>query len=199
MPVRLRLALALAASLLLASATALLVGAADRAPDPSPPTPFAGGMLPPGMPTAGFRLRDQDGALVDARALRGRPVVLTFLYTSCRETCPLAAQQIRGALDLLGRDVPVVAVSVDPANDTAASARRFLLRQKVTGRMRFALGPAPALQRVWRTYGIQPQGRDVEHSAHTILIDPRGRPRVGFPTSRMTPEGLAHDLRLLGA
>ena len=30
-----------------------------------------------------------------------------------------------------------------------------------------------------------------------LLIDKRGRQRVGFPMSELTPEGLAHDVKVL--
>ena len=73
-------------------------------------------------------------------AYRGRTVVMTFVYSTCEDTCPAQVQSIRGALDRLGRDVPVLAVSVDPRNDTPARARRFLLEQHMTGRVRFVLG-----------------------------------------------------------
>ena len=129
--------------------------------------------------------------------MRGKPVVVTFLYTTCRDTCPLTAQQIRVALDDLGHDVPVVAVSVDPANDTPRRAQAFLLKQGLRGRMRWALGSARELQRLWRAYGIQPQSEDAEHTASTILLDGRGVQRVGFATSVLTPDGLAHDIAML--
>ena len=38
------------------------------------------------------------------RELRGRPAIVTFLYTTCEDTCPTQAQQIKGALDELGED-----------------------------------------------------------------------------------------------
>ncbi len=132
-------------------------------------------------------------------ALRGHVVVVTFLYTTCRDTCPIAAQQIAGALDRLGHDVPVLAVSVDPAGDTPARARRFLVARRVTGRMRFLLGSRAELAPVWRDYGIRPQGAGFEHSAYVLALDRRGRQRVSFPVEQLTPEGLAHDLRLLEA
>ena len=65
---------------------------------------------------------------------------MTFIYSTCEDTCPTQVQSIRGALDRLGRDVPVIAVSVDPDNDTPARARAFLLEQSMTGRMDFLLG-----------------------------------------------------------
>ena len=118
---------------------------------------------------------------------------------TCRDTCPLVAQQIRGALDDIGHDVPVLAVSVDPAGDTPRAARRFVARQSMTGRMRFLLGSAAQLQRIWRAYGIAPQTAGMDHTSHVFLLDRRGRPRVGFPADHLTPEGLAADLRRLDA
>lgn len=158
---------------------------------------FRGAVSPEGQPPASFALRDQDGRLVRASALRGSPVILTFLYTTCQDTCPVTAQQIRGALDQLGADVPALAVAVDPPRDTALRAKRFLQRQSLTNRMSFLLGSRTELQRVWRAYGVQPQEQGLDHSARVVLLDSDGRPAVAWPTERLTPEGLAHDLRLL--
>jgi protein SCO1/2 len=160
---------------------------------------FAGAVRPPGAQAPDFRLRDADGSTVRMAALRGRPVVVTFIYSHCEDTCPGQVQTIRGALDDLGRDVPVLGISVDPAGDTGASARRFLNEQRMTGRMRFLLGAERELRPVWRAYGIAPQRGRLDHSAYVVLVDAQGMQRVGFPHSVATSEGLAHDLRRLGA
>ncbi len=138
-----------------------------------------------------------DGRTVSAASFRGRPVVLTFLYTTCQDTCPTTAQQIRGALDRLDSPVPALAVAVDPPNDTPLRARRFLARQGLTGRMSFLLGSRQELAPVWRSFGVQPQEDGLEHSARVVLLDAAGRPAVAWPTDQLTPEGLAHDLSLL--
>jgi protein SCO1/2 len=130
-------------------------------------------------------------------ALRGSPVVVTFLYTTCEDTCPLTVDQIRGALDELGHDVPVIAVSVDPANDSARAAKRFSLQRRMTGRMRWVLGDEARLRRLWTAYGVAPQTEREEHSASTVLLDARGRQRIGFSTSVLTPQALANDIALL--
>jgi protein SCO1/2 len=157
---------------------------------------FAGSIRPQ-APPADFTLTDQDGERVRVADLRGAPVVVTFMYTTCEDDCPTMTQQVRGALDDLGRDVPVLAVSVDPANDTPARARTFIARQQMTGRMRFLLGDEEALQRVWRSFGIQPQEDGIEHSAAVVLLDADGVARVSFPVDQITPEGVEHDLRAL--
>ena len=104
---------------------------------------------------------------------------------------------MRDALDLLGHDVPVLAVAVAPPRDTPASARRFLAEQRLLGRFRFLLGPPEQLRRQWRAYGIRPQGDGFEHTAHVVLLDRRGVQRIGFPVDQVTPERLAHDIAAL--
>jgi protein SCO1 len=197
MHARVRLALMVAATVvILAAAGVILLAGAQRA-TPVGTAGFAGS-LRPDIPPRDFVLHDQDGRRVSLRQYRGQVVVLTFLYSTCRDTCPVTATTIRGALDALGHDVPALAVSVDPAHDTRDTAEAFLLRQGVSaGRMRFLMGTRAQLAPVWRAYGIRPQGNGFEHSAYVLLIDRRGRQRVSFPVAQLTDTALAHDIRKL--
>jgi protein SCO1/2 len=192
-----RLFLALMTLCLCAAAAVGGVVLARAGDEAAPAGAWEGAIRPPGTRLPDFRLSDQDGRVVTAADLRGGPVVVTFLYSTCEETCPSQVQSIRGALDRLGRDVPVVGVSVDPANDTPRRARAFLLEQSMTGRMAFLLGSREELSQLWEAFGIAPQRDGREHSAHTVLVDARGRQRIGFPASQLTPERLAHDLARL--
>jgi protein SCO1/2 len=158
---------------------------------------FEGAVIPRGVKAPDFDLRDEYGHAVSMRAFRGKPVVVSFLYTHCENTCPAQAQTIRGALDDLGHDLPAVAVSVDPPRDTADSARAFLSKQHALGRLHFVLGTRAQLAPLWKGFAIQPQTRNQEHQARMTLVDKRGYQRIGFPGAQATPELLAHDLRLL--
>ena len=194
----------LAVLTLLACGIAAVVGLAlarggSQSTTVSAQTGFAGALRPPGVPRAAFALDDERGQRVDASALRGRPAVVSFMYSTCRDTCPLIADQIRGALDDLPRAVGVVLVSVDPRGDTPLNAKRFLARHGLTGRAHFLLGTRARLAPVWHAFGVRPQAKGLEHSASTVLLDARGIQRVGFGPDDVTPEGLAHDLRRLGA
>lgn len=175
--------------------------AAALSDDDEPPPPAsepAGSLLPDGVRAPGFRLRDERGEPIAMTDFRGQPVIVTFLYTNCDDTCPAATQQVKGALDELGRDVPALAIAVDPPRDTAASARAFLSEQRMLGRMRFVLGSREELEPVWRGYAVRPQSAGMEHQARIVLVDKRGYQRIGFPVGMATPEGIAHDVRLLG-
>jgi protein SCO1/2 len=202
-PARLRLTLVVATvCLVIALAGVVLLGGGGGDPvSAAGPTGLHGGLRPPQARAIDFRLRDQDGALATMDEYRGRTVVVTFMYSTCQDTCPLTAQQIRGALDDLGRrhQVPVLAISVDPAGDTPLHVKRFLLEQHVSGRMRYLLGTRAQLAPVWRAYGIQPQGQGYEHTASTVIVDAGGQQRVGYLTDQLTPEALADDLRTLAA
>lgn len=166
----------------------------------APRSPFKGALRPPAAPDD-FSLRDQDGRLVRLAEQRGKVVVLSPMYTTCRDTCPIVAQQIRGALDDLSarerRRIVALALSVDPANDTPTSAKRFLVTRRVSGYLDFLLGSHSELRPVWRKYGFSPQTDEREHNSYVVLIDREGRQRVGFPVDFLTPEALAHDLRVL--
>jgi protein SCO1 len=160
---------------------------------------FEGAIMPDNLEAPDFTLTDQDGERISMRDFRGQPVIVTFLYTTCEDTCPLQAQTIRGALDELGEDVPAIAVAVDPPRDTPERARAFLSEQRALGRLDFVLGTRAQLKRVWDGFYVRPQSVTQEHNARFTLVDERGFQRVGYPGFEATPERIAHDIRLLQA
>jgi cytochrome oxidase Cu insertion factor (SCO1/SenC/PrrC family)/mono/diheme cytochrome c family protein len=54
--------------------------------------------------------------------IKGRIVVISFIYTSCREICPLITARLAQVYEKLGdkagKDIQFVSISIDPANDT---------------------------------------------------------------------------------
>ena len=163
----------------------------------APTTRFEGALMPEGVPAPDFALTDEEGRPIRMRDFRGQPVIVSFLYTTCEDSCPAEAQQMRGALDELDEDIPALAIAVNPPSDTPQTARRFLVEQRVYGRIRFVLGSRPELARVWRGFFVQPQSEESEHQSRIVLIDANGMQRIGYPGSEATPERLAHDIREL--
>lgn len=197
---RLRLTGLLAAVLVLAATAAIALTARGNEPPPDSTSPFRGALMPRGVPAPDFALRDEDGVPISVRELRGRVVLVAFLYTTCEDSCPLEAQQVRATLDTLGDDaerVAAIGVAVDPPRDTPRRARRFLIEQRVTGRMRFVLGSRRELEPVWRGFAIAPQTEESEHQARITIVDTRGFQRVGYSASDARPRDMAHDVRVL--
>ncbi len=167
------------------------------ASSPSLGAGFAGAALPPGQTVHDFTLADQRGRQVSLASLRGRVVVLTFLYSSCGAACVVIAQQIRGALDDLARPVPVLIVSADPAGDTRERIARFLREVSLSGRVSYLSGPLPRLRSLWSAYRVTPAsaGRGAfDLHASVLLLDRTGAERVIFQQEQLTPESLAHDI-----
>jgi protein SCO1 len=203
---RARLILAVAALLALAGAVlAALAVSSEEQDEPiavveGPESPFKGAVRPQAL-SGDFSLRDQDGDLVRSTELRGKVIVITPTYTTCEESCPIAVQQVRGALDDLSEAqrarVRAFALSADPDNDTPEGAQEFLLERRVRGYLDYLLGTRRELEPVWRKYGFAPQTETREHNSYIVLLDGRGRQRVGFPLQFVTPEALTHDIELL--
>jgi protein SCO1/2 len=130
---------------------------------------------------------------------------VTFIYTSCADTCPLLTAKLVRLQSRLGADfgskVFFVAVTVDPQLDTPEVLKRYAQAHGADlAGWAFLTGAAAEIQRVTRGYGIYtrktPLG-DVDHTFLTSLIDQRGTLRVQYLGVRFDPEELLRDLQAL--
>ncbi len=199
-----RLLLLVLVTLLAAIGVVLLTtrNSAETRTIPNTHTKFAGPVMPPGLVAKNFSLIDQNGHRVTLSSYRGHVVILTFIHSLCQDDCPFMVEQIKGALNDMpgsGAGIPTVGVSVAPKEDTVANRRKFLALHRMSSRIAFVNGSVSEMRHVWHEYAIAagtgPQG----HSAIVLLIDKRGIERVGFGAAQLTPEQLAHDLRVLEA
>ena len=162
-------------------------------------------------------LTDHRGQPVRLSDFRGKAVVLSFIYTACPDVCPIIAENLRVAYEILPEeardDVALLAVTLDPARDTQQALRDFTAVHRLANNPNwFALRGDPAtLERVWRDYGIFPgtsaapdgrgtpaAGGGMGHTDAIYLIDPEGRKRV-FMRSSATPQDIAENLAALVA
>ncbi|HEY5333436.1 MAG TPA: SCO family protein [Solirubrobacterales bacterium] len=136
-------------------------------------------------------------------SVRGEPAVITFMDSQCHQECPLVGRALAAGL----RQVPraerpmVIAVSVDPWEDTPASARRAMKRFGLAGfRWRWLLGRKAQLAAVWRRYHIQVRRTtgDIEHTDAVYLVDSRGFERAGM-VYPFLPTWVAVDLKTLAS
>lgn len=137
--------------ILLLLSIVLALAACSRGPQ------FRGNVLDPPRETLDFSLQDQRGRVTSLQQLRGQVVVLSFLYTSCPDLCPLTVGKMRSAADLLGDDaskVQIVAVTVDPARDAPEVALSYLNSWGVEETWRYLLGDEESLRPLWEYYWV---------------------------------------------
>ena len=197
-PVLIGLALALSL-LMVAGCGSGSSGEAKNASAAVQPSHFRGTAIPgKRLQAPDFALRDQDGRLVRLSKLRGRFVVVSFLYTHCPDVCPLIADNLNRAL-ARSRGLSVLAVSVDPKGDTPASVRRFVRAHRLGPRFRYLTGTRAQLQPIWNAYhlAVMP-GTTVAHSAFEVLVDRRGDERLLYD-AQVKSADVQHDLRTLEA
>jgi protein SCO1/2 len=160
---------------------------------------FRGTLLPDRPAAPNFALRDEHGHLVTLTGQRGRWVVVTFLYTTCPDVCPVIAGNLNAALRSAAArqaGLRVLSVSVDPVRDTPAAARRYARQHGLAPSFLWLLGNRPRLQRVWRAYRIAvlPGSKgSITHSTVELLIDPQGRERLVYGSTVKTAD-VVHDL-----
>ena len=178
--------------------------AADR---PLSPGGFVGAELIPPRPKPEFVLTGTDGRLYDfRRGTDGYLTLLFFGYTHCPDVCPVHMANIAAVLKRLpvdvGRAVRVVFVTTDPARDTPARLREWLVAfdPSFIG----LTGTPKELEQVQQTAGVMPAEPDttagpdytVGHAAQVIAYTPDNLERVMYPFGTRQADW-AHDIPLL--
>jgi len=153
------------------------------------------------LPAPDFRLTDQFGQPVALSQFKGKPVVLTFLYTSCPDQCPLTAEKLHTVMQSLGSDaqkVAVIAVSTDPKRDTVAAALDFSRKHNMQDYWHYLVGTQATLSPTWNAYNVyvQAQQQTVNHGLGLYVIDKQGNERV-FMDNDFTPAQLTANLKAL--
>ena len=165
-------------------------------------TRFEGAPVPSGKTAPDFTLKTADGTALRLSAQKGKLVLITFLYTRCRDVCPLIATKLDSIARDLGKDarsVRILAISVDPKGDTASAVRAYDRSHGLGPEFRWLIGTRTELYPVWRAYNVGVTGEDTDtvvHTAPVLLLDRRGRPRVYYQQP-MSRRAIEHDLRLL--
>lgn len=143
-------------------------------------------------PAPDFTLRDQAGRTLSLRSLRGRTVLLAFIDPVCRNFCPFEAKILNDVASRApAKSRPaVVAVSVNPWNQTKADLAVDRLKWRLVPEWRWGLGSYAQLAPVWSKYaiGVEVQTKtlagttvhEVTHTEAAYVIDSRGDERALF-------------------
>jgi cytochrome oxidase Cu insertion factor (SCO1/SenC/PrrC family) len=150
-------------------------------------------------------LWNQDGKVVTKRDLLGRPFVLNFVFTSCRNAkmCPAATRcmkQLGDALDKSGSEVRLVTISFDPEVDSPGTLRAYADGYGIDGRRHlFLTGDEGQIRDLMRQYGILTAESDgtIVHNAATLVVSAEGRIVRRFEGATFDAEQILQSLSSL--
>jgi protein SCO1/2 len=131
-----------------------------------------------------FALTDQGGAEVTLASLRGKTLLIDFIYTRCPGPCPILtgrhAQLQRELAPELRARVHFVSITVDPEHDTPAALASYArARGADLAGWSFLTGDPARVRDVLKRYGVFAQASanpgEVDHVVVTLLVDAEGR------------------------
>lgn len=164
------------------------------------------------QPAPPFKLTESDGKALSLADLKGKTVVLNFLYTRCTEACPLhmnLIRQLQTGVEDEGLIKEVVFITIATDREDVAGTRDNM---RAYGK-NFGLNPGnwhflyrasdepPGLtSELAQAYGVRftDTGDGVQvHGVVTHVIDPEGRMRARFHGLKFQPEHLMAYLKAI--
>ena len=168
-------------------------------------TAKATGRLPTVGPAPAFALTNQAGNRVSLADQLGKVVAVTFIYATCKDTCPILTAKMAMIQRKLGADfgprVRFASITVEPEIDTPAVLKAYADQYSADfGGWSFLTGTSAEIKDVVRRYGVfakRVKAGDVDHLFLTSLIDRKGMLRVQYLGYRFDPDEMYRDLRAL--
>jgi protein SCO1/2 len=136
-----------------------------------------------GRTLGAYTLTESTGALLALRAYRGKPLVISLVYTACSSVCPTATQRLINAVSdarrVFGSDrFNVLTVGFDARNDTPARLAQFAAAQGVVGPgWKLASADAATIEALLRDLGFSYAtiAGGFDHVTQTTLVDADGK------------------------
>jgi protein SCO1 len=163
-------------------------------------------MMVPGDAAPTVALTSHQGQPVSIAGWRGDAGVVTFIYTRCPlpDFCPMLDRRFAAIQEAVEADgtlrgrVHLLSVSFDPAFDTPEVLRTHAARVGARAGWRFAVAPAPVVDRFATAFGVtvvRETDGTITHNLRTAVIGPDGRLSVAYSGSDWTPDQILADLR----
>jgi len=149
------------------------------------------------------KLVDQNGNHVSLASLKGKPMVVDFIYTSCPGPCMMETAKLSNVALRLGSDlgskVTIVSISVDPEHDGPKQLLDYSRQQGADEKGWYFLTGSPrdvdrALAGFKISREIGPDG-SVGHLVDMMLIGPDGRVVQEYNGEVVKAESIVDDVR----
>ncbi len=164
--------------------------------------------LPEGGQAPSFTAYNLSDKPVALNQLNGKVVVMTWFYTHCTDECPLTMYRFEELQNKLkqqgtfGKDVVLVAVTLDPKRDTTPVLQAYAAHYHADSRGSYFLRDNPTeTAKILESYGIQekqlPDTEAIEHTIKTEIIDQNGNIRKTYNTANLNPDQMLSDINSL--
>jgi protein SCO1 len=149
-----------------------------------------------------FTLLNENSERFDSTKLRGKIVVLDFIYTTCTDVCPLftanfAQLQQRLTTEHKG-NVFFVSITTDPEVDSPKVLKSYAQRYGADFQnWAFLTGSETQLKPVWKSFGIRVirKGRGIiQHTSLTTVLDQEGIRRFNYFGEKWQLKDLQKDI-----
>jgi protein SCO1 len=178
--------------------------AADaRDPRSDPGAALAVSRAAVGRPLSEYVFTNDLNRKVELADLRGKPLVVSLVYTSCADICPVASESLAHAVDvandLVGKEsFNVVTLGFDARNDTPQRMRAFARSHGIERpNWQFLSADAETIDRLAAELGFlffaSPRGFD--HLSQTTIVDADGRVYGQVYGADFTPPQLVEPLK----
>jgi protein SCO1/2 len=135
-----------------------------------------------------FKLTDQDGKPFEFSSTHGKLVLVTFIFTTCPDVCPLLTAKLaaiqRAMEEKKTRDYALVSITTDPERDGTAILKDYANRFKADLKhWSFLTGSRRELTKVWKVFGVnvtKTESGQVQHTSLTTLVDRQSDRRVDY-------------------
>ncbi|MBI3466307.1 MAG: SCO family protein [Planctomycetes bacterium] len=155
-----------------------------------------------------FTLTNQDGSTTRLSDLKGKVLLVSFIFTTCNGTCPATTHrmdQVQRELKSRGllRDdrVRFLSISLDPGRDTPEVLRRYMQLYAVDAtNWSFLTGSPSEVEQVLAAWGmwVRPTANgQLDHPSRIFLVDAQGRVREIYNLTFLKPDWVNEDVRLL--
>ena len=152
-----------------------------------------------------FTLLDRESRPVRLSQYRGKPLVVSFIYTGCFQVCPLTTRSLQSAIDA-GKAVygtnqfNVISIGFNLPADSPQALKSFARQYKIDNANWDFLSPhekivGPLTQQFGFSYVATPAGFD--HILQATLLDAEGRVYRQIYGTDLTPESVGEPIREL--
>ena len=141
---------------------------------PPPTASSAKALPPPELSIPDVEVFDQDGRKQNfyADLVKDKVVIINFVFTSCKVTCPLSGANFSKLQTLLGerlgRDVFLISVSTDPETDSPDKLKAWGERFKAKAGWTLITGESKEVARLLRV--LKGDGLDKDYHAPSLYM-----------------------------